>query len=147
MEDKKASATVLGGVIVIWVLFELMEYHLLTLLYHCLILSLSIFPDDLVVNLACSLRFETNHSLVVLREIAFGQDLKKFLIGTQAKKPIREEEEKRSLGGNNSSSTTAGTPPEHHRSTTWCPRDAGALPDAGATSEFCPTLEFYPTPE
>ncbi|PKU86348.1 reticulon-like protein B2 isoform X1 [Dendrobium catenatum] len=99
--DKKASAAVLGGATVIWVLFELMEYHLLTLVCHCLILSLSILffwsnattfikksppqipqlsiSEDLVVNIARSLRFEINRSLAILREIASGHDLKKFL--------------------------------------------------------------------
>ncbi|URE24267.1 Reticulon, partial [Musa troglodytarum] len=41
-KNKKASAIVLGGATAIWVLFELMEYHLLTLICHCLILSLAI---------------------------------------------------------------------------------------------------------
>lgn len=99
--NKKASAAVLGGATVIWVLFELLEYHLLTLLCHCLILSFSIlflwsnvvtfikksppqipqfsFPEDLAVNMALSLRFEINRSLDVLREIGFGHDLKKLL--------------------------------------------------------------------
>jgi hypothetical protein len=32
---------VLAGATAIWLLFEVMEYHLLTLLGHCLILSLA----------------------------------------------------------------------------------------------------------
>ncbi|PKA59043.1 Reticulon-like protein B2 [Apostasia shenzhenica] len=99
--DKKASAAVLVGVTSIWVLFELMEYHLLTLICHSLILSLAILflwsnattfinkspphipqviiPEDLAVNVARSLRFEINRLLATLREIASGRDLKKFL--------------------------------------------------------------------
>ncbi|KAL7259052.1 hypothetical protein ACSBR1_005037 [Camellia fascicularis] len=40
--NKKISAGVLGGATAIWVLFELLEYHLLTLVCHMLILSLAI---------------------------------------------------------------------------------------------------------
>lgn len=40
--NKKISAGVLGGATAFWVLFELLEYHLLTLVGHCLILSLAI---------------------------------------------------------------------------------------------------------
>ncbi|KAG0454672.1 hypothetical protein HPP92_023634 [Vanilla planifolia] len=99
--DKKASALVLGVATAIWVLFELMEYHLLTLVCHSLILSLALLflwanastfinkspphipqvsiPEDLAVNVALSLRFEINRALASLREIALGRDLKKFL--------------------------------------------------------------------
>ncbi|KAK8939349.1 Reticulon-like protein B2 [Platanthera guangdongensis] len=99
--DKKATATVLGGATAIWVLFELIEYHLLTLICHSLILTLAILflwsnamtfinkspphipqvniPEDLSVNVALSLRFEINRALATLRGIALGRDLKKFL--------------------------------------------------------------------
>ncbi|KAG0498134.1 hypothetical protein HPP92_002825 [Vanilla planifolia] len=100
--EKKASAAVLVVATAIWVLFELMEYHLLTLVCHCVILSLAflfvwsnassfinkspphipqvIVPEDLAVNIALSLRFEINRLLATLREIASGRDLKKFLV-------------------------------------------------------------------
>lgn len=43
--DKKISAGVLGVATTIWVLFELLEYHLLTLVSHILIFALTIlFP-------------------------------------------------------------------------------------------------------
>ncbi|KAH7658243.1 Reticulon domain-containing protein [Dioscorea alata] len=99
--NKKASAVVLGGATAIWVLFELMEYHLLTLVCHGLILSLAILflysnattfihksppripevsiPEDLTVDIARSLRYEINRAIAVLREIALGRDLKQFL--------------------------------------------------------------------
>lgn len=86
----------------IWVLFELLEYHLLSLVCHSLILSLAVLflwsnattfinkspphipvvsiPEDLTVNIALSLRYEINRGFAVLREIASGRDLKKFLI-------------------------------------------------------------------
>ncbi|XP_068665561.1 reticulon-like protein B2 [Aristolochia californica] len=99
--NKKISGGVLGGATAIWVLFEMLEYHLLTLICHCLILSLAILflwsnastfinksspripevciPEDVVVNIALSLRFEINRAFAVLREVASGHDLKKFL--------------------------------------------------------------------
>lgn len=40
--DKKATSMVLVVATAIWVLFELMEYHLLTLVCHGLILTLAI---------------------------------------------------------------------------------------------------------
>ncbi|KAJ6850846.1 reticulon-like protein B4 [Iris pallida] len=100
--NKKASAAVLGTVTAIWVLFELLEYHLLTLVCHCLILSLAVLflwsnattfikkspphipqvsiPEDLTVNIALALRCEINRAFAVLREIASGRELKKFLV-------------------------------------------------------------------
>ncbi|ONK68978.1 uncharacterized protein A4U43_C05F18010 [Asparagus officinalis] len=100
--NKKISASVLGGATAIWVLFELLEYHLLTLVCHCLILLLAVLflwsnattfinkspphipevsiPEDLTVNVALSLRYEINQGFAVLRQIASGKDLKKFII-------------------------------------------------------------------
>ncbi|KAJ4954944.1 hypothetical protein NE237_011727 [Protea cynaroides] len=99
--NKKVSAGVLGGVTSVWVLFELLEYHLLTLVCHCLILSLAILfvwanastfinksppripevsiPEKPFIEFAAVLRFEINRALAMLREIASGRDLKKFL--------------------------------------------------------------------
>ncbi|XP_042505321.1 reticulon-like protein B2 [Macadamia integrifolia] len=99
--NKKISASVLGGATAMWVFFELLEYHLLTLVCHCLILSLAILfvwsnattfinkspphiptvsiPEEPIIQFAAALRFEINRALAVLREIASGKDLKKFL--------------------------------------------------------------------
>ncbi|KAK1286853.1 Reticulon-like protein B1 [Acorus calamus] len=99
--NKKISGGVLGGATAAWVLFELLEYHLLTLVCHCLILSIAVLflwsnattfinksppripevsiPEDLAVNVARSLRFEINRAFAVLRDIASGRDLRKFL--------------------------------------------------------------------
>lgn len=99
--DKKISAGVLGGVTAIWVLFDLLDYHLLTLVCHCLILMLAILflwsnattfinkspphipevciPEELTVQIALSLRYYINSGFAALREIASGRDLKKFL--------------------------------------------------------------------
>ncbi|GAB2273798.1 Reticulon-like protein B2 [Dionaea muscipula] len=99
--NKKVSAAVLGGVTVVWSLFEVFEYHLLTLICHLLILSLAIFflwsngsaiankaptripdlyiPEGPVLQFASALRHEINRRIFALREIASSRDLKKFL--------------------------------------------------------------------
>ncbi|KAF6154549.1 hypothetical protein GIB67_027822 [Kingdonia uniflora] len=99
--NKKISAGVLGGATAMWVLFELLEYHLLTLVCHLLILSLAVLflwsnassfinksppripdvrlPEEPVMQSAAALRVEINRGLSVLRDIASGRDLKKFL--------------------------------------------------------------------
>jgi hypothetical protein len=100
--NKKISGGVLAGATAIWLLFEVMEYHFLTLMCHCLILTLAILflwsnasafinksppnipevriPEDLAVNVARMLRYEINRGFATLREIGQGRDLKKFLI-------------------------------------------------------------------
>ncbi|CAN4111523.1 unnamed protein product [Withania somnifera] len=99
--NKKMSATVLGGATAIWVLFELLEYHLLTLICHILIITLAVLflwsnattfinkkpphipevhlPEGPILQVASALRIEINRALALLREIASGRELKKFL--------------------------------------------------------------------
>ncbi|KAF3439949.1 hypothetical protein FNV43_RR18227 [Rhamnella rubrinervis] len=100
--NKKISASVLGGATAIWVFFELLEYHLLTLVCHILIVALAILflwsnahtfinktppripevhlPEEPWLQVASALRIEINRGFAVLRSIASGRDLKKFLI-------------------------------------------------------------------
>ncbi|XP_073309338.1 reticulon-like protein B3 [Primulina huaijiensis] len=100
--DKKLSAGVLGGATAIWVLFDVIEYHLLTLVCHSLILVLALLflwsnattfinkspphipkieiPEDLMMRFASDLRVEINRAFAVLRDIAMGRDLKNFLL-------------------------------------------------------------------
>lgn len=99
--NKKVSARVLGGATALWVLFELLEYHLLTLVCHILILALAILflwssastfinksppripeiyiPEEPVLQIAAAMRIEINRAFALLRDIASGRDLKKFL--------------------------------------------------------------------
>lgn len=99
--DKKVSAGVLGGATAAWVLFDVLEYHLLTLLCHGLMLAVVglflwssantfikksppdipkvIIPEEPVMKAASALRIEINRGFAVLRDIASGKDLKKFL--------------------------------------------------------------------
>lgn len=100
--NKKVSAGVLGFATAIWVLFELVEYNLLTLVCHILILSLALLflwsnalafinksppripqvhlPEEPILQVASALCVEINGAFMVLRSIAAGKDLKKFLI-------------------------------------------------------------------
>ncbi|KAL1549799.1 reticulon-like protein B5 [Salvia divinorum] len=99
--NKKISALLLGVATVVWVFFELLEYHLLTLVCHIAILMLSLsflwsnasvllnkwpphipevrLPQELFVEIASALRSGINHAFAALRDIASGRDLKKFL--------------------------------------------------------------------
>ncbi|CAN1300488.1 Reticulon-like protein B1, partial [Linum perenne] len=100
--NKKISTGVLGGATAAWVLFELLEYHLLTLVCHGLILALAVLflwsnactfinksppripevhiPEDPVLQLVSALRIEINRGLGSIRDIASGKELKKFLV-------------------------------------------------------------------
>ncbi|KAF5744399.1 reticulon-like protein B5 [Tripterygium wilfordii] len=100
--NKKISASILGGATAIWILFELIEYHLLTLVCHSLIFSLAALflwsnahtfikktppripevhlPEEPFLQVASSLRVEFNWAFATLRDIVSGKDLKKFLI-------------------------------------------------------------------
>lgn len=99
--NKQISASILAAFTVLWLLFEWLGYHLLTFICHALMLSLVllfcwsyasralnkstpkfpevIVPEDLVVSIALSLRYEINRAFATFREIASGKDVKKFL--------------------------------------------------------------------
>jgi hypothetical protein len=99
--NKKISGAVLGGATALWVLFELLGYHLLTLVSYALILTLSglffwsyvstfinksppkipevIIPEEPIVKAAAAFRAYINLAFATLKEIASGRDLKKFL--------------------------------------------------------------------
>ncbi|KAL5573984.1 hypothetical protein UlMin_023581 [Ulmus minor] len=96
------SAGFLGGATAAWVFFELLEYHLLTLVCYILIGALAIFflycnahtfinkhppsirivhiLEDPFLQVVSRLTIEINQGFVVLHEIASGKELKKFLI-------------------------------------------------------------------
>ncbi|KAF2315251.1 hypothetical protein GH714_038587 [Hevea brasiliensis] len=89
--NKKISASVLGVATAIWVLFELIEYHLLSLVCHILILSLAILflwsnahtfinktppripqvhlPEEPFLQIASALTFEINRAFVLLHTV------------------------------------------------------------------------------
>ncbi|KAG2302874.1 hypothetical protein Bca4012_061203 [Brassica carinata] len=100
--NKKVSGGVLGAATLSWILFELLQYNLLTLFGHISILALAVLflwssattfihkkpphipevhiPEDVVLQLASGLRMEINRGFTLLRNIALGRDLKKFLM-------------------------------------------------------------------
>lgn len=101
-KNKKVSGMVFGGATAIWLLFQVMEYYFLTLVCHGLIVLLVIMflwsnatafinksppkipevsiSEELVRQVAASLRVEINRGFAVIRQIALGKDLKKFLL-------------------------------------------------------------------
>ncbi|XP_014515381.1 reticulon-like protein B1 [Vigna radiata var. radiata] len=100
--NKKISASVLAVATAVWIFFELLEYHLLTLVGHILILLLAVLflwsnahtfihkapPRIPVVHLseepflqfASALTIELNRGFAALHAIGSGRDLKTFLI-------------------------------------------------------------------
>ncbi|CAH9093070.1 unnamed protein product [Cuscuta epithymum] len=100
--NKKISAAGLGGATAIWVLFELLEYHLLALVCHVLIVALAVsflwsyassfinksppripelhIPKQPFIEVADAVTVGINHGLGLLRDIASGRDLKTFLV-------------------------------------------------------------------
>ncbi|CAN0902880.1 Reticulon-like protein B1 [Linum grandiflorum] len=100
--NKKISGAVVGVATAIWVLFELLEYHLITLVCHLSIVALAILflwsnastfinksppqipevviPEKCIHEVASALRIQFNRGVTVLRELASGRDIKKFLI-------------------------------------------------------------------
>ncbi|GER30323.1 reticulon-like protein [Striga asiatica] len=99
--NKKISAGLLCGATAIWVLFHILEYHLLSFVCHGLMLVLTVLflwsnasafinksrpripevsiPEKPLLEFASTLRIEINHAFAALRDIASGRDVKKFL--------------------------------------------------------------------
>ncbi|KAH0667272.1 hypothetical protein KY285_028478 [Solanum tuberosum] len=106
---KKISGGLLAGATVIWFLFECSGYHLLTLICHSLIVSLAILffwsnlslfvnksfvelpkielPEEIWMRLVLLLRDQCTCVSGIFREVASGNDLKKFLYMVQFSDP------------------------------------------------------------
>ncbi|KAF5193751.1 Reticulon-like protein b8 [Thalictrum thalictroides] len=100
--NKKISAGVLTGATAIWVLFEWLNYHLLSLVFFSLVLGMVAqfalsnassflnrapsqlprlqFPEELFANIGVSIGVEVNRFLAFLQDVASGGNLKQFLI-------------------------------------------------------------------
>ncbi|MQL79797.1 hypothetical protein Taro_012260 [Colocasia esculenta] len=100
--NKQITAGILLSGTVIWLLFEWMGYHLLTLICHSLIFALAvlflwsnassfvnisppkfpevILPEDMFLDIAQTLRHEINEAFATFRYVASGRDLKQFLL-------------------------------------------------------------------
>ncbi|CAA6669218.1 unnamed protein product [Spirodela intermedia] len=92
--NKQITASILVSVTVVWLLFEWMGYHLLTLVCHSLIVALAalfvwsnassfvnisppkfpevILPEEMFLDLARTLRFEINEAFATFRYVASG---------------------------------------------------------------------------
>ncbi|KAL6983210.1 hypothetical protein U1Q18_016601 [Sarracenia purpurea var. burkii] len=99
---KKISSGVLGGSTAIWVLFEWLDYHLLSLVCFSLVLGLLaqfvwsnasgllnrspgevprlVLPEELFVNIAKSVGAEVNRGFGYLQDVACGGNIKQFLL-------------------------------------------------------------------
>ncbi|GKV20749.1 hypothetical protein SLEP1_g30830 [Rubroshorea leprosula] len=99
--NKQISLGIFAGATVIWLLFEWIEYHLLTFLCHFLILSLAalflwsslvsflnmappelpkvLLPEQVFVTVALVARNEFNRASRTFQDVASGKDLKKCL--------------------------------------------------------------------
>ncbi|XP_039066773.1 reticulon-like protein B8 [Hibiscus syriacus] len=100
--NKKISASVLAGATAIWVLFEWLNYHFLTLLCFALVLGMLaqfvwsnasgflnrsssqvprlVLPDELFVSIGRSVGAEVNRILQFLQDVACRGNLKQFLL-------------------------------------------------------------------
>ncbi|KAL4289720.1 hypothetical protein GQ457_14G002280 [Hibiscus cannabinus] len=100
--NKKISASFLAGATAIWVLFEWLNYHFLTLLCFALVLGMLaqfvwsnasgflnrsssqvprlVLPDELFVSIGRSIGAELNRGLQLLQDVACRGNLKQFLV-------------------------------------------------------------------
>ncbi|XP_038987870.1 reticulon-like protein B8 isoform X2 [Phoenix dactylifera] len=100
--NKKISSSVLTGATAIWVLFEWLNYHFLTLLCLALVIGMLIqflwsnasgmlsrspsqvprlvLPDELFMNIAVFICAEINQFLGFIQDVACGRNLKHFLM-------------------------------------------------------------------
>jgi len=100
--NKKISASVLTGATAIWVLFEWLNYHLLSLFFLALVIAMIaqflwsnasgilnrssskvpplVLPDELFVNIAMTVGAEVNCALRFLQDVACGGNMKQFLV-------------------------------------------------------------------
>ncbi|CAL9092089.1 unnamed protein product [Musa acuminata var. zebrina] len=100
--NNKISSSVLTVATAIWILFEWLNYHFLTLLAFALVIGMLIqfvwsnasrvlnrsppqvprlvLPDDLFANVALSLGAQVNHFLRFIQDVSCGGNLKQFLM-------------------------------------------------------------------
>ncbi|KAJ3707155.1 hypothetical protein LUZ61_010860 [Rhynchospora tenuis] len=99
--NKKISSSVLGAATALWVVFEWLDYHFLTLVAFVLVLGMVVqflwsnasgllsssrevpkvkLPEDLFVNIGVAVGGQVNKFLDLIQEISCGGNLKQFLI-------------------------------------------------------------------
>ncbi|KAJ4746301.1 Reticulon-like protein [Rhynchospora pubera] len=99
--NKKISSSVLGAATALWVVFEWLDYHFLTLVAFILVLGMVVqflwsnasgllsssrevprvkLPEELFVNIGVAVGGQVNKFLDLIQEISCGGNLKQFLI-------------------------------------------------------------------
>lgn len=100
--NKKISASFITGATLIWVLFEWLNYHFLTLLCFAVVLGMIaqfvwsnasgvfsrsssevpriVLPDELFQNIGIAIGVQVNQALGFLQDVACGGNLKQFLL-------------------------------------------------------------------
>lgn len=99
--NKKISSSVLGAATALWVVFEWLDYHFLTLVSFVLVLGLVVqflwsnasgllssagevprvkLPEELFVNISVAVGAQVNKFLDLIQDISCGGNLKQFLI-------------------------------------------------------------------
>lgn len=93
--NKKISSSVLAVATLLWVFFEWLDYHLLTIVSFAVVLGMaaqfgwSMFssnpprvelPEEMFANAGRAAGAQVNRALGMLQDISCGRDLKRFLI-------------------------------------------------------------------
>ncbi|KAE8796685.1 Reticulon-like protein B8 [Hordeum vulgare] len=95
--NKKISSSVLGLATVIWVFFEWLDYHFLTIISFALVLGMVVqfvwsnfskssdvprvkLPEDLFVNIAVAIGAQVNKFLGFLQDVSCERNLKHFVL-------------------------------------------------------------------
>jgi len=93
--NKKISSSVLGAATLAWVLFEWLDYHLLTIASFALVLGMAVqlawsalasnvprleVPEEVFADAGRAAGAQVNRALGALQDISCGRDLRRFLI-------------------------------------------------------------------
>lgn len=97
--NKKISSSVLGVATLVWVFFEWLDYHFLTILCFVLALGMAVqfawsifsssvprvqLPEELFASAGAAAGAQVNRALGFLQDVACGRDLKRLVIVSDA---------------------------------------------------------------
>ncbi|CAN6209286.1 unnamed protein product [Urochloa humidicola] len=93
--NKKISSSVLGVATLVWIFFEWLDYHFLTIVSSVLVLGMAVqfawsmfasnaprveLPEEMFANAGRAAGEQVNKALALLQDISCGRDLRRFLI-------------------------------------------------------------------
>ncbi|CAL5090591.1 unnamed protein product [Urochloa decumbens] len=93
--NKKISSSVLGVATLVWIFFEWLDYHFLTIVSFLLVLGMAVqfaysmfssnaprveLPEEMFANAGRAVGEQVNRALGTLQDISCGRDLKRFLM-------------------------------------------------------------------